>query len=331
MKKFVILVAAIATIASLSSAIAKSPSQAQPASSSSSAAAAAKGNVFTTRTYDLADFTILDVSNVVKVVYTQGNAYSVKLTGRADLLDEMEVTATGGRLKVSARRSKKFNNLKQKDRPDGKHNFILQLTAPCLENILLSGVSTFETTTLMPDFLYVRLEGVSKLKASSIESQSLKMDIRGCSEVHVGSVACKEYEASVSGSSKAEIQKLTADKRAVANLSGASKVAHTHLAVKDKATFNVNGASKLSLSAKDCNLLEVGFSGASKGDVKFKGTAMRAWCTGASKLDASLDCTSVQANCDGASKINLSGTADKVEIERGGVAANINTSHLNQY
>jgi hypothetical protein len=58
---------------------------------------------------------------------------------------------------------------------------------------------------------------------------------------------------------------------------------------------------------------------------------MRAWCTGASKLDASLDCTSVQANCDGASKINLSGTADKVEIERGGVAANINTSHLNQY
>ena len=331
MKKFVILVAAIATIASLSSAIAKSPSQAQPASSSSSAAAAAKGNVFTTRTYDLADFTILDVSNVVKVVYTQGNAYSVKLTGRADLLDEMEVTATGGRLKVSARRSKKLNNLKQKDRPDGKHNFILQLTAPCLENILLSGVSTFETTTLMPDFLYVRLEGVSKLKANSIESQSLKMDISGCSEVHVGSVACKEFEASVSGSSKAEIQKLTADKRAVTNLSGASKVTLPAFAVTDKATFNVNGASKLSLSAKDCKLLEVGFSGASKGDVKFKGTAMRTWCTGASKLDANLDCTSVQANCDGASKINLSGTADTVEIERGGVAANINTSHLNQY
>ena len=330
MKKFVILVAAIATIASLSSAIASRPSPARPAPGSSSAAAA-KGAVFSTRTYELSDFTTLDVSNVVKVVYNQGNAYSVKLTGRADLLDEMEVKATGGRLKVSARRSKKLNNLKQKDRPDGKHNFILQLTAPCLENILISGVSTFETTTMMPDFLYVRLEGVSKLKANSIESQNLKMSISGCSEVHVGSVACKEYEASVSGSSKAEIQKLTADKRAVTNLSGASKVAHTYLAVKDKATFNVNGASKLSLSAKDCELLEVGFSGASKGDVKFKGTAMRTWCTGASKLDANLDCTSVQANCDGASKINLSGTAGKVEIERGGAATNINTSHLNQY
>ena len=136
MKKFVILVAAIATIVSLSSAIAKSPSPAQPAPGSLSAPAA-KRTVFTTRTYDLSDFTSIDVSNVVKVVYSQGDAYSIKLTGRADLLDEMEVKATGGRLKVSARRSKKLNNLKQKDCPDGKHNFILQLTAPCLENIRL--------------------------------------------------------------------------------------------------------------------------------------------------------------------------------------------------
>ncbi|MBP3829539.1 MAG: DUF2807 domain-containing protein [Bacteroidaceae bacterium] len=331
MKKFVLLVAAIATIASLSCVMAKTPSPAQRTLSRSTAAPAAKGSVFTTRTYDLQDFTILDVSNVVKVVYTQGNAYSVKLTGRAELLDEMEVTATGGQLKVSAKRSKKFNNVKQKDRPDGKHNFILQLTAPCLENILLSGVSTFETTAMMPDFLFVRLEGVSKLKANSIESQSLKMSISGCSEVHVGSVACKEYEASMSGSSKVDIQKLTAEKGAVTHLNGASKATHPSLAVKGRVIFNVNGASKLTLSAKDCESLQVGFSGASKGEVSFKGNALRTWCTGASKLDARLDCASVQSNCDGASKINLSGTADKVEIERGGVATNIDTSHLNQF
>ena len=331
MKKFVLLVATAATIVSLSSAIAKTPSPAQRTLSRSTAAPAAKGRVFTTRTYDLSDFTILDVSNVVKVVYTQGNAYSVKLTGRAELLDEMEVTATGGQLKVTAKRSKKFNNVKQKDRPDGKHNFILQLTAPCLENILLSGVSTFETTDMMPDYLYVRLEGVSKLKANSIESQSLKMSISGCSEVHVGSAACKEYEASVSGSSKVDIQKLNAEEEAVTHLSGASKATHPSFVVTDKATFNVNGASQLTLNAKGCKLLQVGFSGASKGEVEFKGSALRTWCTGASKLDARLDCKSVQSNCDGASKINLSGTADKVEIERGGVATNIDTSRLNQF
>lgn len=331
MKKFVLLVATAATIASLSCVVAKTPSPAQRTLSRSTATPAAKGRVFTTRTYDLSDFTILDVSNVVKVVYTQGNAYSVKLTGRAELLDEMEVTATGGQLKVTAKRSKKFNNVKQKDRPDGKHNFILQLTAPCLENILLNGVSTFETTDMMPDYLYVRLEGVSKLKANSIESQSLKMSISGCSEVHVGSAACKEYEASVSGSSKVDIQKLNADEKAITNLSGASKATHPSFVVTDKATFNVNGASQLTLNAKDCKLLQVGFSGASKGEVEFKGSALRTWCTGASKLNARLDCKSVQSNCDGASKINLSGTADKVEIERGGVATNIDTSRLNQF
>lgn len=331
MKKFVLLVAAIATIVSLSSAIAKTPASVWRTPDTSSTTPATKASAFTTRTFKLQDFTILDVSNIVKVVYTQGNTYSVKLTGRTDLLDEMEVTATGGQLKVSAKRSKKFKNLKPKDRPDGKHNFILQLTAPCLENILLSGVSTFETTDMMPDFLYVRLEGVSKLKANSIESQSLKMSISGCSEVHVGNVACKEYEASVSGSSKVDIQKLTADEKAATNLSGASKVTHPSFVVTDKATFNVNGASQLTLTAKDCKLLQVGFSGASKGEVNFKGSALRTWCTGASKLDARLDCKSVQSNCDGASKINLSGTADKVEIERGGVATNIDTSRLNQF
>lgn len=331
MKKFVLLVAAIATIASLSCAIAKASASVSPTFGFSTTAPTAEGSVFSTRTYDLQDFTILDVSNVVKVVYTQGNAYSVKLTGRADLLNEMEVTATGGQLKVSAKRSKKFNNVKQKDRPDGQHNFILQLTAPCLENILLSGVSTFETTTMMPDYLYVRLEGVSKLKANSIESPSLKMSISGCSEVHVGSVVCKEYEANVSGSSQVDIQRLTADKTAFTNLSGASKAAHPSFAVAERATFNVGGASKLILTAKGCELLQVGFSGASKGEVSYKGNALRTWCTGASNLDARLDCKSVQSNCDGASKINLRGTADKVEIERGGVATNIDTSHLNQF
>ncbi len=62
------------------------------------------GTAFVTRTYDLCDFTILEVNNVVKVVYTQGDTYSVKLTGRKDLLGEMEVKATGGRLSVRAKK-----------------------------------------------------------------------------------------------------------------------------------------------------------------------------------------------------------------------------------
>ena len=83
------------------------------------------GSKFSTRTYPLSDFTDLDVSNAVKVIYTQGDSYKVQLTGRTDWLDLMEVTSKGGTLKVQAKSSSKFNNVKKKDQPDGEHNFIL--------------------------------------------------------------------------------------------------------------------------------------------------------------------------------------------------------------
>ena len=107
------------------------------------------GSKFSTRTYPLSDFTDLDVSNAVKVIYTQGDSYKVQLTGRTDWLDLMEVTSKGGTLKVQAKSSRKFNNVKKKDQPDGEHNFILHLTAPCLQNIILGGVRIQGQTPLL--------------------------------------------------------------------------------------------------------------------------------------------------------------------------------------
>lgn len=285
---------------------------------------------FSTRTYQLQDFTILDVSNVVKVVYTQGNTYSVKLTGRADWLDLMEVKATGGKLTVKAKNSKKFNNVKKKDQPDGEHNFILHLTAPCLQNILLSGVSAFEAKRLTPDNLHVRLSGVSKLIVDEIEVPDFHSEISGVSALKAKAIQCKTLEANVDGSSKVEIDKLVATKARM-NVSGSSKANLLQITKAEEATFNVNGASKIVVSAEASGQFQMGLSGASKGELTFKGGRLRTWCTGASKLDANVNCTAIQANCDGASKTKFSGTADKVEIDRGGVATNIDTSALNKY
>lgn len=285
---------------------------------------------FSTRTYPLADFTNLQVSNVVKVIYTQGDSYSVQLTGRTDWLDLMEVTASGGTLQVRAKKTKKFNNVKKKDQPDGEHNFILHLTAPCLQNINLSGVSAFEGKRLTPDGLYVRLDGVSKLKVESIESASLKMSLGGVSKVDVGSIACPKLEADVNGSSKADIQHLKV-KDVRFNISGASKVSLPDCSRGEKAVFSVNGASKIALSVEASGQMQVGLSGASKGELTFKGGTLRTACTGASKLHADVNCKAVNANCDGASKTSFSGMADKVEIDRGGVAVNIDTTRLNQF
>ena len=292
---------------------------------------AGDGSSFSTRTYPLADFTTLDVSNVVKVIYTQGDSYSVKLTGRTDWLDLMEVTAKGGTLKVQAKKTKKFNNVKKKDQPDGRHNFILHLTAPCLQNINLSGVSEFEGKQLTPDWLAVRLEGVSTFKVDAVECANLNISLNGVSKADVGNIQCQnKFDVNVNGSSKTDIQQLKA-KDVHVNISGASKVNLPQFSQGEMAVFSVNGASTLSLAAEVSKKLQIGLSGASKGELTFKGGRLRTACTGASKLNADINCTHIEANCDGASKTTFSGTADNVEIDRSGVAVNIDTSRLNQF
>lgn len=295
-----------------------------------SAMVAQAATPFSTRTYDLQDFTMLEVSDVVKVIYTQGEPYSVKLTGRTDWLDLMEVKASGDKLTIKAKKTKKFDNAKKKDKPDGKHNFILHLTAPSLQDIHIGGVSTFEAKRLTPDYLFVRLGGVSKLLVDEIETSSFHTEVNGVSEIKTRQILCKDLEASISGSSKMNVDQISATKAHV-TLSGASTANLPQLSTAEEATVTVNGASKINIGAETSGLLQMGVAGASKGELTYKGGNLRTTCTGASNLEANVNCTSIQANCDGASKTRFSGTADKVEIERGGVATNIDTSQLNQF
>ena len=202
------------------------------------------GSKFSTRTYPLSDFTDLDVSNAVKVIYTQGDSYKVQLTGRTDWLDRMEVPSKGGTLKVQAKSSRKFNNVKKKDQPDGEHNFILHLTAPCLQNIILGGVSEFKGNRLYSDRLSVRLGGVSKMEVKEIDCTSLNLHVMGVSEVDADKITCEHLDVDVQGSSKTDIDILSA-KTVGFNISGASKVHLPQFTQGERATFGVNGASKL--------------------------------------------------------------------------------------
>ena len=262
---------------------------------------------FTTRTYKLRDFTNIQVDNVVKVIYTQGNAYEVKLTGRTDWLDLMEVSSADGTLKVVAKKTKKFNNVKKQDQPDGHHNFILRLTVPCLKNIRLSGVSAFEGKHLTSDHLSLNMDGVSKFKVDAIKCTSLNLDLSGVSKIEVGDVKCQKIEASIQGASKVDLPRLLQAERA---------------------TFDVTGASKLDLTADMPGLLKLDVSGASKGTLTYKGGNLKTSCTSSSHLNADVNCKDINVQCSGASRATFSGTAGKVDVSCDGVASKVNTSDL---
>ncbi|MBR4783290.1 MAG: DUF2807 domain-containing protein [Bacteroidaceae bacterium] len=284
---------------------------------------------FTTRTYPLSDFTNIHVSNVVKVIYTQGNTYSVKLTGRSDRLDLMEVKSQGGTLKVYTNNGKKLNNTQKEDCPDGDYTFILELTSPCLNNINLNDVSSFEGKSLKSDGISLTFNGASTFKVDAIDCNTLNMNLNGASRIKAANIACQKIQANISGANTTDIQHLKA-KEVRFTTSGASKIKLPDLSQGDTVIFNLHGASKLTLSAEVKELLHVGFYGADEAELTFKGGSLRTECKGGSKLKADVNCTSLNASCDGASRAVFKGTADKVEINQGGIA-NIDTSNLNQF
>ena len=269
-----------------------------------------KDDRFSTRNYDLPDFTAINVSNSVKVIYTEGNDRSVSLTGRTDWIDNMNVTVSGNVLKVYAKHPRKFEHAKKQDKPDGQSNFILRITAPAIDDIRLSGAIVMETTRLSPASLNINTSGATIVKADAIETQNLKTNFSGASKVVVKHLSTVTMAVEVSGASKMTFGKLT---------------------VNDEAKFNISGASDISLSAEKTKTVQMEMSGASKSNIDFKGDNLRVSCCGASKLNANVNCQSINVMCDGASKVVFSGTADKVEMERGSIANNIDTSQLNQF
>lgn len=285
---------------------------------------------FTTRTYPLRDFTNISVGNSVKVIYTQGAKYKVQLKGRADWLKLMELTIQDGTLKVYTNKSKKLKNTKKEDQPDGEHIFILEVTAPCLKDIQVSGACAFESKSLKSDKISLNCNGAASFKVGTIDCNILNLNLSGASKMGIANIACQKIQANISGANKTDIQHLKA-KEVRFTTSGASVIKLPNLSQGKTATFNLNGASDLTLSAEVKELLRLGLSGAGKVGLTFKGGSLRTDCNGGAKLKADVNCTSISASCDGASRIVFKGTADKVEIDRGSVAVNINTSQLNQF
>lgn len=264
-------------------------------------------NRFSTRTYNLSDFTGIDVSSVVKVIYTQGEKYSVKLTGRTDRLDYMDVSATNGTLKVHAKENRVFSNVRKEDKPDGEHNFILHLTAPSLQNICLEGVSVFESSRLSADVLKVHIDGVSAFKVKNIDCKSIDGNVWGVSQIEVEEMAAQDVKWNIGGTSKL-------------NLSQMHKC--------ENVKMDISGASHCVVAAKATGLMQVILSGASKSDLTFKGGNLRTVCSGASTMDAKVDCAAVSAICSGASTGKFSGTAKSVDVNASDITSRIETSQL---
>lgn len=150
------------------------------------------GNV-TTEVRSIADFTSIEVSSALKVIFTQGPVYKVEVVADDNFIGYITTEVKNGELQIGIKKMKCFNKVT---------NAEIHITAPVLTGVEVSGASVFESTNL-------------------IEGQNISSSLSGSSTMRLN-VKVTMFNAELSGASKIEVTGVTKD--LFINGSGASEL-----------------------------------------------------------------------------------------------------------
>ena len=205
--------------------------------------------------YAFRDFSSLDISGAVEVIYTQGDSYSVRIEEVSNL--QTVVRKNNHELSVFTKNPKgkliSFGNVK---RPK------VFITSPYLTDLKVSGACSFSTKQLTGTDLQVDLSGASKLDIGQLTGTKFNLHAGGATKLSLN-MKVTDVKISTSGAMKGNIKY-----------------------VGKNIQITNSGASKLDLDV-DCEKLNVSCSGASKVDVKGYVDDLKINSSGASKIDTS--------------------------------------------
>jgi hypothetical protein len=228
-----------------------------------------------TRTFDLKDFTAVDVRGPFEVDLKQDKKFKVAVTADDNLFEHLQVEKDGNKLVIGFKGKNMSINLKH-DTP-----LKAEVSLPSLENLSLKGAARATVAGFKADRpVSLRLSGACRLKGS-LQGDGLKVDADGASTVELAG-AGKDLRLQVNGASKLEMAEFVASgKTLIINAIGASTVAlkgdvtagvikvvgaahvelkdltmaaadltvegasHATVRVKEKLDYSVNGASHL--------------------------------------------------------------------------------------
>jgi hypothetical protein len=188
----------------------------------------------TTRTFDLAGFDGVDVSNAIRATIKQGDGYSVSVTADDNLWDRMQVRTNGKTLELGLLPGA-YNNT----------HISAEITMPALSRLALSGASQGDISGFKSSSgLSLDLSGASRASGDASAS-SADVRLSGASNVSL-SGAANSLSLDASGASRADLPNYPVDKASVA-LSGASNAT---LNVKSHLDYELSGASHLTYTGQ---------------------------------------------------------------------------------
>ena len=188
----------------------------------------------TTRSFDLAGFDGVNVSNAIRATIKQGESYSVSVTADDNLWDHVQVRTNGQTLEVGLQPGA-YNNT----------HISAEITMPALSRLSLSGasqgnISGFKSTS----GLSMDLSGASRASGDA-QAGPANISLSGASNLSLNGGA-SSLSLDASGASRADLASFPLDKATV-KLSGASNAS---LSVKSSLDYDLSGASHLTYTGQ---------------------------------------------------------------------------------
>lgn len=229
-----------------------------------------------TTVYQLRDFTGIDAEGVVRVLFTQGQGYSVEVEESSDPDMETKVEKKGQTLHISTKTKTRNTHVGPNEYP------VVLITAPQIEEIILGGVTHFNAANVTGHQLNINISGASEMEIGRLKYNGVKVDCSGACKL-TAAIQADDMRIDCSGVCKLALN--TEGKTMKVNNSGASKCDITF--VGGSIDFDNSGASKVDLKLVDCIEVKAHNSGASKFTISGNADKTKIDASGVAKIDTS--------------------------------------------
>lgn len=201
--------------------------------------------------YNLGQFSAIDVSSAVDVVFTPstGSQYSVMAEGTAGMIERLQVRVAGDVLTIRQRSNTKFSPRKDKLK--------VYVSAPALQSVTVSGASSIEVSRLSTPMLEVNGSGAGSVNIKQLVAEQVTVKVRGASSTRLDGVTTKATFTS-EGASSVKAESLHAA-HVLAICSGASNIG---CYASHSVDATASGASRITVKGKPAQT-DVRSSGAS--------------------------------------------------------------------
>ena len=229
------------------------------------------------RTFDVKDFTELEISSIFQVTFVQGKTYAVTgSSNRKELLDQVKAENHNGKLTVQLDGS--TGNL------PGKNLLEITITAPSLNRVKIAGGASFSCEKLQTKGLEVNGSGIVKISFTTLQCEELGVKVSGGAKLDMGTVKAQSLDLDASGIVQA---------KGVFNLS-------------EDAEVKMSGSSSSTVEIK-AGKIEFSTTGTARMNAKVECKSLEAKSTGVGRITLTGTADNVQFSTDGNSNINAKG------------------------